>query len=173
MKKNNLNYDWIVINEFAICYACSVFYHCPVHCLTIQGFFDIPVDNLYAEPAVLKWIREHIADWERSVIVSPDAGGAKRFELQVMLCGDKRHTYSRLKYWRSSCVNFELRNVRLSSGWGLLCSTRHCTIISISEKCYIQEQLQRDEKSKESYQLGSIVLMYRQTLKIHIEWSVW
>ena len=44
----------------------------------IQGFFDIPVDNLYAEPAVLKWIREHITDWQQSVIVSPDAGGAKR-----------------------------------------------------------------------------------------------
>ena len=48
---------------------------------SFQGFFDIPVDNLYAEPAVLKWIKEHISDWERSVIVSPDAGGAKRFEL--------------------------------------------------------------------------------------------
>lgn len=43
-----------------------------------QGFFDIPVDNLYAEPAVLKWIKEHILDWQQSVIVSPDAGGAKR-----------------------------------------------------------------------------------------------
>lgn len=43
-----------------------------------QGFFDIPVDNLYAEPAVLKWIKEHIFDWQQSVIVSPDAGGAKR-----------------------------------------------------------------------------------------------
>jgi len=27
---------------------------------------------------VLKWIREHITDWQQSVIVSPDAGGAKR-----------------------------------------------------------------------------------------------
>ena len=48
---------------------------------SIQGFFDIPVDNLYAEPAVLRWIREHIPEWERAVIVSPDAGGAKRSEL--------------------------------------------------------------------------------------------
>lgn len=43
-----------------------------------KGFFDIPVDNLYAEPEVLKWIKEHIEDWKDSVIVSPDAGGAKR-----------------------------------------------------------------------------------------------
>lgn len=43
-----------------------------------KGFFDIPVDNLYAEPAVLKWIKENIADWKTCTIVSPDAGGAKR-----------------------------------------------------------------------------------------------
>ena len=43
-----------------------------------QGFFDIPVDNLYAEPAVLKWIQEYVSDWQQAVIVSPDAGGAKR-----------------------------------------------------------------------------------------------
>uniref|UniRef100_A0A8C0JPT5 ribose-phosphate diphosphokinase n=1 Tax=Canis lupus dingo TaxID=286419 RepID=A0A8C0JPT5_CANLU len=41
------------------------------------GFFDIPVDNLYAEPAVLQWIRENIAEWRNCIIVSPDAGGAK------------------------------------------------------------------------------------------------
>lgn len=49
-----------------------------LHASQIQGFFDIPVDNLYAEPAILKYIRESIPKWETSVIVSPDAGGAKR-----------------------------------------------------------------------------------------------
>ncbi|XP_054711832.1 ribose-phosphate pyrophosphokinase 2 isoform X1 [Uloborus diversus] len=49
-----------------------------LHASQIQGFFDIPVDNLYAEPAVLKWIRENIPEWRNSCIVSPDAGGAKR-----------------------------------------------------------------------------------------------
>ena len=44
----------------------------------LQGFFDIPVDNLYAEPAVLKWIKENIPEWKNCTIVSPDAGGAKR-----------------------------------------------------------------------------------------------
>uniref|UniRef100_A0AAY5F2P7 ribose-phosphate diphosphokinase n=1 Tax=Electrophorus electricus TaxID=8005 RepID=A0AAY5F2P7_ELEEL len=43
-----------------------------------KGFFDIPVDNLYAEPAVLKWIKENINEWKNCTIVSPDAGGAKR-----------------------------------------------------------------------------------------------
>ena len=36
------------------------------------------MDNLYAEPAVLKWIKENITEWRNSIIVSPDAGGAKR-----------------------------------------------------------------------------------------------
>lgn len=49
-----------------------------LHASQIQAFFDIPVDNLYAEPAVLKWIKENIPDWRNSIIVSPDAGGTKR-----------------------------------------------------------------------------------------------
>ncbi|MGH0158284.1 UNVERIFIED_CONTAM: hypothetical protein FKN15_045972 [Acipenser sinensis] len=49
-----------------------------LHASQIQGFFDIPVDNLYAEPAVLKWIKENIPEWKNCTIVSPDAGGAKR-----------------------------------------------------------------------------------------------
>uniref|UniRef100_A0A8C6FA63 ribose-phosphate diphosphokinase n=2 Tax=Odontoceti TaxID=9722 RepID=A0A8C6FA63_MONMO len=50
-----------------------------LHASQIQGFFDIPVDNLYAEPAVLQWIRENITEWRNCIIVSPDAGGAKRY----------------------------------------------------------------------------------------------
>jgi len=50
-----------------------------LHASQIQGFFDIPVDNLYAEPAVVKWIRENIPTFkEEAIVVSPDAGGAKR-----------------------------------------------------------------------------------------------
>ncbi|XP_039621802.1 ribose-phosphate pyrophosphokinase 2-like isoform X3 [Polypterus senegalus] len=49
-----------------------------LHASQIQGFFDIPVDNLYAEPAVLQWIKEHVPDWKASIIVSPDAGGTER-----------------------------------------------------------------------------------------------
>lgn len=49
-----------------------------LHASQIQGFFNVPVDNLYAEPSTLRWIRENL-DVQRSVIVSPDAGGAKRY----------------------------------------------------------------------------------------------
>jgi ribose-phosphate pyrophosphokinase len=48
-----------------------------LHASQIQGFFNVPVDNLYAEPSVLLWIRENI-NIKECVIVSPDAGGAKR-----------------------------------------------------------------------------------------------
>ncbi|SPO30497.1 related to ribose-phosphate diphosphokinase catalytic chain I [Ustilago trichophora] len=48
-----------------------------LHASQIQGFFDVPVDNLYAEPAALQYICEMV-DVNKAVIVSPDAGGAKR-----------------------------------------------------------------------------------------------
>jgi ribose-phosphate pyrophosphokinase len=47
-----------------------------LHAGQIQGFFDIPVDNLYASPVLLPYIREHFNG--NLVIVSPDAGGVPR-----------------------------------------------------------------------------------------------
>jgi ribose-phosphate pyrophosphokinase len=49
-----------------------------LHASQIQGFFNVPVDNLYAEPSTLRWIRENL-NVQDCVIVSPDAGGAKRW----------------------------------------------------------------------------------------------
>jgi len=46
-----------------------------MHAAQIQGFFDIPVDHLYAKPALLGAIRRIGID--RPVIVSPDVGGIK------------------------------------------------------------------------------------------------
>lgn len=43
-----------------------------------QGFFDIPVDNLYGRPLLKKYIQHNIPDYKNGIIVSPDAGGAKR-----------------------------------------------------------------------------------------------
>ncbi|KAF8915336.1 phosphoribosyltransferase-like protein [Mucidula mucida] len=48
-----------------------------LHASQIQGFFDVPVDKLYAEPSAILYIRTHF-NLEDVVIVSPDAGGAKR-----------------------------------------------------------------------------------------------
>ncbi|KAJ1023982.1 hypothetical protein NDA13_004813 [Ustilago tritici] len=49
-----------------------------LHASQIQGFFDIPVDNLTSEPSVARWIRSKVENWRDGIIVSPDAGGAKR-----------------------------------------------------------------------------------------------
>ncbi|KAJ9309378.1 hypothetical protein DTO217A2_996 [Paecilomyces variotii] len=43
-----------------------------------QGFFDIPVDNLYGRPLLKRYIQRNIPNYKEAVIVSPDAGGAKR-----------------------------------------------------------------------------------------------
>jgi len=47
-----------------------------LHAGQIQGFFNIPVDNLYATPVVLPAIREHFGS--EVTIISPDAGGVER-----------------------------------------------------------------------------------------------
>ena len=48
-----------------------------LHAGQIQGFFDIPVDNLYAAPLFAKDIKERYAD-RNLMIVSPDVGGVVR-----------------------------------------------------------------------------------------------
>jgi ribose-phosphate pyrophosphokinase len=49
-----------------------------LHASQIQGFFEVPVDNLYSEPAMIRYIKMEIEGWRNGIIVSPDAGGAKR-----------------------------------------------------------------------------------------------
>lgn len=48
-----------------------------LHAGQIQGFFDIPTDNLYAAPVIVRDIREHY-DPSKVMIVSPDVGGVVR-----------------------------------------------------------------------------------------------
>jgi ribose-phosphate pyrophosphokinase len=47
-----------------------------LHAGQIQGFFNIPVDNLFAAPVLLEYIKNNFDD--NVVIVSPDAGGVER-----------------------------------------------------------------------------------------------
>jgi ribose-phosphate pyrophosphokinase len=51
-----------------------------LHAGQIQGFFDVPVDNLYAQPTLYQYLRDNLitADPQQTVIVSPDAGGVER-----------------------------------------------------------------------------------------------
>jgi ribose-phosphate pyrophosphokinase len=48
-----------------------------LHAGQIQGFFDIPVDHLYAMPVFLEYLKDKFRG-EEIVIVSPDAGGVER-----------------------------------------------------------------------------------------------
>jgi len=47
-----------------------------LHAAQIQGFFNIPVDNLFAASVLIEYIKTHFDD--NLVIVSPDAGGVER-----------------------------------------------------------------------------------------------
>lgn len=68
-----------------------------LHAGQIQGFFNIPFDNIYASPVILDYIRDNIA-MDNLTLVSPDAGGvervrwfAKRLERDIAMI-DKRRT---------------------------------------------------------------------------------
>ncbi len=67
-----------------------------LHAGQIQGFFDIPVDNLYMTPLMVPAIRERVGT-EELVIVSPDVGGvgrargiAKRLEVGLAIIDKRR-----------------------------------------------------------------------------------
>ncbi len=68
-----------------------------LHAGQIQGYFNIPVDNIFAAPLLLKHIRSHFED--NLVIVSPDAGGverarafAKRLAVSIAIIDKRRDT---------------------------------------------------------------------------------
>ncbi|KAH9948135.1 phosphoribosyl pyrophosphokinase [Amylocystis lapponica] len=67
----------LVANMLAVA-GCDHVITMDLHASQIQGFFDFPVDNLYSEPLMIAYIKRHIDGWKNSIIVSPDAGGAKR-----------------------------------------------------------------------------------------------
>jgi len=68
-----------------------------LHAGQIQGFFDIPVDHLYASPVLLDYIRR--SEFKNLVVVSPDAGGverarafAKRLNASLAIIDKRRET---------------------------------------------------------------------------------
>jgi len=69
-----------------------------LHAGQIQGFFNIPFDNLYAAPVMYESIRQSMKNFDDVVIVSPDAGGVERARLYADELGatvamiDKRRT---------------------------------------------------------------------------------
>jgi ribose-phosphate pyrophosphokinase len=66
-----------------------------LHASQIQGFFDIPVDHLYAAPIVVDYFRTNPID--NLIVVAPDTGGAerarayaKRLDAGLALCDKRR-----------------------------------------------------------------------------------
>lgn len=69
-----------------------------LHAGQIQGFFNIPFDNLFASPVILDHLKVEMGSHKDIVMVSPDAGGverarafAKRLDASVAMI-DKRRT---------------------------------------------------------------------------------
>jgi ribose-phosphate pyrophosphokinase len=69
-----------------------------LHAGQIQGFFDIPFDNLFSSPVIVEYLKKEVGGGEDVVLVSPDAGGverarayAKRLNASVAMI-DKRRT---------------------------------------------------------------------------------
>ena len=48
-----------------------------IHAGQIQGYFNIPFDNIYASPIILKYLSENIVN-DNTTFVAPDAGGVER-----------------------------------------------------------------------------------------------
>jgi len=68
-----------------------------LHAGQIQGFFNIPVDNLYATPVIIEYIKSLLSD--DIVVVSPDTGGvvrarafAKRLDAALAIVDKRRET---------------------------------------------------------------------------------
>ena len=49
-----------------------------LHAGQIQGFFDIPTDNLFASPVLVNDIKNRYKNYEKVMVVSPDVGGVVR-----------------------------------------------------------------------------------------------
>ena len=67
-----------------------------LHAGQIQGFFDIPTDNLFAAPTFARDIQERF-ETSKLVVVSPDVGGvvraralAKRIDVPIAICDKRR-----------------------------------------------------------------------------------
>ncbi|KAJ4306329.1 ribose-phosphate pyrophosphokinase [Collariella sp. IMI 366227] len=67
-----------LVADLLTCAGADRILTCDLHESAYQGFFDIPVDNLYARPLLQRYIQQNIPNYRDTVIVSPDAGGAKR-----------------------------------------------------------------------------------------------
>ncbi|MCH8492221.1 ribose-phosphate pyrophosphokinase [Aliidiomarina sp.] len=57
-----------------------------LHAEQIQGFFDVPVDNVFGSPVLLEHMKQQ--EWDSPVMVSPDIGGVVRARAMAKLMND-------------------------------------------------------------------------------------
>jgi ribose-phosphate pyrophosphokinase len=76
-----------LVANLLVAAGCNRLLTMDLHAQQIQGFFDIPVDHLYASPIIVKYLKgKHI---ENPVVVSPDTGAVKAAYAysQMLDCG--------------------------------------------------------------------------------------
>jgi len=91
-----------------------------LHAQQIQGFFDIPVDHLYAAPIIVRYLKEkQIPD---PVIVSPDTGGVKA-----------AYAYSQMLGCGLAIVAKQRRNATCVEALTLVGDVEGCTAIMVDD----------------------------------------
>jgi len=96
-----------------------------LHAGQIQGFFDIPTDNLFAAPVMMRDIRQRF-DLSKVIVVSPDVGGvvrarglAKRINTPLAIVDKRRERPANPKWPTSSA-----RSTAASASWSMISSTQ-------------------------------------------------
>jgi len=77
-----------------------------LHAQQVAGFFDIPVDHLYASPVLIKYLRSKAL--ENLVVVSPDVGGIKlasaysqALGVEMAIVAKRRKSATEIEHWRT------------------------------------------------------------------------
>lgn len=72
-----------------------------VHALQIQGYFDIPVDHLFATPVFFEYFKRSEMNF---VVVSPDAGGVERARFFAKLLKSNMAIIDKRRYEKNRCT---------------------------------------------------------------------
>jgi len=91
-----------------------------LHAQQIQGFFDIPMDHLYAAPIIVKYLKDKSI--VNPVIVSPDVGGVKA-----------AHAYSRMLQCGLAIVAKQRKNATTVEAFSLVGDVSGCTAIMVDD----------------------------------------
>jgi len=91
-----------------------------LHAQQIQGFFDIPVDHLYAAPVIVKHLRAK--QFANPIVVSPDTGGVRA-----------AYAYSHMLECGLAIVAKQRRNATDVDAFALVGDVRDCDVIMVDD----------------------------------------